>query len=89
MEVIFPLSIRAPALISCKTAFISEAIMFSSITPNCTLRSKFLIKASSLIIFPAPKISSAIILNASVTLALPPMCPLASENILAEVTLRT
>ena len=76
-------------LISCRTALSSEATMFSSITPSLILFSMFFINASSLIIFPAPKISSIVILRASVTDDLPPMCPFANGNMLADVTLRT
>ena len=63
--------------------------MFSSITPRRILFSKFFIKAFSSIILPAPNMSSSVIFNASVTEALPPMCPFANGNILAEVTFLT
>ena len=63
--------------------------MFSSITPRRILFSKFFIKASSSITFPAPNISSTTIFNDSDTDALPPMCPFANGNKLADETLRT
>ena len=78
-----------PFFISFKTAPSSEATTFSSITPNLIFLSMLLINAGVFTSLPAPKISSNVILNASVTEALPPMCPLANGNKLAEVTLRT
>jgi len=75
--------------ISCNTALSSDATMFSSNTPSLILFSIFLINASSSITFPAPNISSIVIFNDSDTEALPPMCPLANGNKLADETLRT
>ena len=76
-------------LISCNTALSSDATMFSSNTPRRILFSMFLINASSSITFPAPKMSSTVIFNASDTDDRPPMWPLANGNKLADETLRT
>ena len=63
----------APALISFNTACSSDATMFSSMTPNLILFSKFFMNLPSSITFPAPNISSTTILIESVTEALPPI----------------
>ena len=63
--------------------------IFSSKTPNLTLFSTFFINLASSKILPAPNISSITILIDSVTDALPPICPLANGNILADVTFLT
>ena len=78
----------APPLISFNTAPSSDVIMFSSIVPS---RISFSTKSNnfSLEIFPLGNISSNTILNESVTLALPPMWPLANGKNPAEYILRT
>ena len=63
--------------------------MFSSMTPNSIFLLMLLKNFSSSITLPAPNISSATILIASDTDALPPMCPFANGNKPAEVTFLT
>ena len=63
--------------------------MFSSNTPLLILSSILSINAFSSKTFPAPNMSSNVILNASVTDAPPPMWPFANGNKLADVTFLT
>ena len=62
--------------------------MFSSTTPSSVCLVMYFIASTSLIVFPAPKISSNTILKESCTDARPPIQPLFKTKVAALPTLR-